>query len=390
MAMKRRKTEDIYGEIKELKSDAGWLYAGLPKFRSLFGRDSIISSLQLLDFDDSIAIETLKILSETQGIVNDRKTFEEPGKIIHEIHEQSEDLNFRQKEVEWLARGRNYFSIDSTPLYVILLVEEMKRRKELIPIFKESLLGAMRWIIDYGLIGKYISYNKPPDGSGPQSMSWRDGIGDVLNRVTSPVSVIGVQSYTYEALSEGSRFMGGTDPEQNLTYRIKGILSALKGHIYDDFTDEDGDFPGIAIGGDGVLSKSITSEPGHLIFSGILDREHEKIIIDRLFEEDMLTQYGIRTMSNKDPYFDQKAYQRGSIWPNDNWIIAYGLMKRGYKNEFTDIRNRMLECSEKMGGLQEFIGVDRDGNIINPDRMRIRPCYPQAWATGSEYYFRTH
>ncbi|MCL4479872.1 MAG: amylo-alpha-1,6-glucosidase, partial [Candidatus Thermoplasmatota archaeon] len=134
----------------------------------------------------------------------------------------------------------------------------------------------------------------------------------------------------------------------------------------------------------------VTSEPGHLILSGILSRDKERIIIDRLFEDDMMTPYGIRTMSTGDPYFDSRAYQRGSIWPNDNWLIAWGLRRRGYLKEYNEIKNRMLECALKLNGLPEYVGVDISGSIIKPDKMRIKPCYPQAWSSGAEIYFRTH
>ena len=389
MKENKRDIEDIRIEIENLKSEAGWLYAGLPKFKSLFGRDSIISSLQLIEYDETIAIKTLAYLSETQGLYEDNSTYEEPGKIIHEIHKDAENINKRQREVQWLKSGKNYFSVDSTPLFIILLTELINKQKSFRQVFLPNLKRAIRWMVDYGITGKYLSYNRPPEGVGPQSMSWRDGIGSILNTVTSPVAVLGVQSYAYEALNRGLKFLG-SDDESDLKEKIKMDISLLKDRTYSDFTDEGETFPGIAIGGDGVLTDCITSEPGHLIFSGILNREQERSIIDRLFDEDLLTPYGIRTISTLDHHFDSKAYQRGAIWPNDNWIIAYGLRKRGYLNEYNEIKKRMLECSEHLGGLPEFIGVDRDNNIIPRNLMRIEPCYPQAWSTGTEYYFLTH
>lgn len=390
MSEKVRNTKSIENEIEQLRSEWGWLYAGLPKFKSLFGRDSIISSLQLLDYDENIGLSTLKVLSETQGKEAISATYEEPGKIIHEIHEGAENIAKRIREVQWLRYGKNYFSVDSTPLYIILLSELMSRRKSLEEMYRNNLIRAVKWILDYGIIDTYLSYNKPIEGSGPLSMSWRDGIGEVLNKVVSPVSVIGVQSYVYDSLSRSLEFMERYNLEYELRERIKMVLYTLREKTFLDFTMDERSYPGIAIGGDGVLTNCITSEPGHLIFSGMLKREEERVIIERLFEEDMLTSYGIRTMSKKDSHFDAKAYQRGAIWPNDNWIIAYGLRKRGYSKEFNEIKNRMLECSEFLNGLPEFIGVNKDDKIIQGKSMRIHPCFPQAWSSGAEYYFLTH
>ncbi|MGP6238817.1 amylo-alpha-1,6-glucosidase [Cuniculiplasma sp. SKW4] len=390
MSEKVRNFVSIGNDIEQLKSEGGWLYAGLPKFKSLFGRDSIISSLQLLDYDENIGLSTLKALSETQGENVINATYEEPGKIIHEIHEDTENIKTRMREVQWLKYGKNYFSVDSTPLYIILLSELMSRRKSLEGMYKNNLIRAMKWILDYGIIDTYLSYNKPIEGSGPLSMSWRDGIGEVLNQVVSPVSVIGVQSYVYNSLNLGLKFLEKYNLEYELRERTKMVLSRLRERTFLDFTTDDGVYPGIAIGGDGVLTNCITSEPGHLIFSGILKREEERVIIERLFAEDILTSYGIRTMSTKDSHFDAKAYQRGSVWPNDNWIIAYGLKNRGYSKEFSEIRNRMVECAEFLNGLPEFIGVTKDDKIIDGKSMRINPCFPQAWSAGAEYYFLRH
>lgn len=374
-------------EIDQLKSASGWLYAGMPRYRALFGRDSIISALQVLDYDEKIAICTADALSELQGKEFNGDILEEPGRIIHEYQDDIQLLNSRKRDVPWLSYGKNYFSIDSTPLFIMLLNEMREKKINIMENLKESMVKSVKWIIEYGINGRYLSYNKMVPGKGPQSMSWRDGIGEVLDRVVSPVSIIGVQSYAYEALKVFKNISGKIgELRDSASERMK----ELKDNLYFDFTMDNEDYPGIAIGGDGSLNNCVTSEPGHLILSGILSRDKERIIIDRLFEDDMMTPYGIRTMSTGDPYFDSRAYQRGSIWPNDNWLIAWGLRRRGYLKEYNEIKNRMLECALKLNGLPEYVGVDISGSIIKPDKMRIKPCYPQAWSSGAEIYFRTH
>ena len=109
-----RVPEDTLQQLESLKSPDGWLYAGLPKFKALFGRDSIISSLELLDFDPTIAVSTIEALVKLQGKDYNSLTMEEPGKIIHEFQTDKELIEKRSRIVPWLSLGKNYFSVDST------------------------------------------------------------------------------------------------------------------------------------------------------------------------------------------------------------------------------------------------------------------------------------
>ena len=90
--------------------------------------------------------------------------------------------------------------------------------------------------------------------------------------------------------------------------------------------------PSLATDGDGVLNRTVTSDPGHLLLSGVLNKKQQTDVVERLFEPDLMTDYGIRCLSLNDANFDSRAYQRGSIWPHDNWIIARGLRENGFKN----------------------------------------------------------
>ncbi|MCL4341679.1 MAG: hypothetical protein M1431_06265 [Candidatus Thermoplasmatota archaeon] len=378
--------EETLRQLESLKSPDGWLYAGLPKFKALFGRDSIISSLELLDFDPSIAVSTIGALIKLQGKDFNSTNMEEPGKIIHEYQTDKELIERRSRIVPWLSLGKNYFSVDSTPLFVILVSELWKKNRNMV---KSEMIAAMskavRWIISHGMNGSFLSYRKPPPDSGLQSQSWRDGIGSILEQMKSPVSVIGVQGYAYLALNlaKGVLKNFGSDHREVLE-EIDEPMNFIRNNLYDNFLTDDNSFLGLAIDGDGVLNRTVTSDPGHLLLSGVLNRKQQTDIVERLCEPDLMTDYGIRCLSLNDANFDSKAYQRGSIWPHDNWIIARGLRDNGFEKQYSDLRRRLLSASEEFHGLPEYFGVSRDGRLIEQDKMRIKACFPQAWSVGSQ------
>jgi glycogen debranching enzyme len=256
----------------------------------------------------------------------------------------------------------------------------------------KSVADALSWIIRDGMNGSFLSYRKPPQDSGLQSQSWRDGIGSMLEQMKSPVSVIGVQGYAYRALRKARELIPGEFPDNHstLTEAVDDALNFLQENVYDYFSLYDENYLGLAIDGDGVLNQAITSDPGHLLFSGILTRSQQESIVGRLFEPDLMTDYGIRCLSSKDRNFDPRAYQRGSVWPHDNWIIAIGLKECGYSKEYAELRERMIRASEFIGGLPEYFGVSPDGHILPTSRVRIKPCFPQAWSTGALHYFTSH
>ncbi|MCW6168269.1 MAG: hypothetical protein LVQ96_01505 [Thermoplasmatales archaeon] len=390
--MKKNINEGLSKEISELKSREGYLYAGLPKFRALFGRDSIISSWELLDYDPGIAIKTLNALASLQGKKVVAETGEYPGKILHEYYDDPLVYEERKKVIPWLKRGPSFFSVDSTPLFIILFSEARQRKKmRFSKQLTTSVDNALSFLLNYGFGNYFLGYEKAVIGGGLQSQSWRDGIGDIMDRLKSPVSPVGVQGYAYYALVKMKEIMREgiyrssldlTETIENTERRIRDLRENLDNYFWIDETS----YYALACDGDGVAETAVTSDPAHLLFSGMLSRKREKDIIQRIFEDDMITEFGVRSLSSKDPRFDAKAYQRGAIWPQDNWIIAMGLKRRGYLKEYREIRERIIAAYIKMGKMPEYFSVTRDGTLIY-DNLRIAPCYPQAWSTGAMISF---
>lgn len=377
-------SSDLRGQLVELASPEGWLYAGLPKFRRLFGRDSIIAARQMMYSDPEIAKHTLLKLCTLQGKSYVAETGEENGKIPHEhLGDNVKGLEQHLKRVPWLKAGStNYFSVDSTPMFLMLADQYFRKTgdKDFISGILEHIKNAVDWMINDGIFNNMLVYHKSRQGLGLQSQSWRDGIGSILDSAKDPVAVVGVQGYFIEALDSAIHMVKHFDfalDAENLAELRNDAIEAVENYFY---LDETGYFA-LAVDGDGVAVTNVTSDPGHLLHSMSLSTSSTNKIISRLMEPDLMTPYGIRSMSSEDPQFDSRAYHRGSIWPHDNWLIAEGMKKTGHLNEYNRIRDAMLASYEELGSIPEYYGVDRKGKLIPIERLRVKPCDPQAWST---------
>lgn len=375
--------KELEQEIELLKSPKGYLYAGLPKFKALFGRDSLITGWELMEWRGDFPNNAVRALSELQGRRTNLKTGERSGKIPHEHFDSYSEYIKRKREVKWIPKGPNYFSVDSTPLYVIVACLQLEHFPRSIKgEIQDSIVKALKFLVDNAGLTGFLTYEK--NDSTLQSQSWRDGIGDILNRLKSPVATVGAQGYLFKALDSGLDLTKGDRRHQSeLMMSMKQHISDLPDLLETRFWIDENSYYALATDGDGVAERAITSDPGHLLFSGVLSKRRERDVIDALFDSDMITDYGIRTLSTKDRRFDAKAYQRGSIWPQDNWIIAGGLKSRGYLNQYREIREKVLYAYERMGKMPEYFGVDRGGKLIPAREMRVVPCYPQSWSTGA-------
>jgi glycogen debranching enzyme len=358
-------------EIKKLKDRKGFLKAGLPRLDWLFGRDSLIAAWQLLDWNPGICKATLEILSQLQGkVINDERE-EEPGKIIHET-----DL-----EKDWHPKGffpfPYYGSVDSTPLYLIVFSFYFKKTKDkkFLRSRWENILMALNWMEDYGDKDKdyFLEYQrKNPKGQFHQG--WKDCVEDHL-KIEPPVAIVEAQGYQYLALKEISE-IAEMRKDLDLAKKLRERAKNLKEEFNKKFWMKDIKYFALALDGKKEQRKAITSNPGHLLFTGILEEDKIKSVVYRLFEPDLWSPYGIRTHSIREPDFDSESSHLGAVWPHDNWIIAQGLKEPGLKKELTRIKEAIFSAYKEIGFLPEYYGV-RGEKIIRVSEA----CYPQAWAT---------
>ena len=363
-------------ELEKLKHPRGFLLAGLPRFNKLFGRDSLIVSWQLLDYDPNIAKNTLEVLSEFQGNRTDDLSEEEPGKILHEHIIGTNKHPIRNWPFPY------YGSIDSTLLYLVLFYFyfEKTKDKDFINKHWSNILRAIDWIFDYGDKDKnlFIEYQrKNPEGLFNQG--WKDS--DFI-KPKQPVEIVEVQGYQYFALIKIAELNEFLNKDSNFSQKLKQRANNLKEKFNQDFWMEEKKYFALGLDGDKKQIQYITSNPGHLLFTEIVHQDKVDFVVKRLFAQDMWTAYGIRTHSSLEENFDPLSYHCGSIWPHDNWIIAKGLKKLGYLKEYELIKEAILKVYKEVGYVPEYYTAI-DQKLIVKGFKEKEPDYPQAWATGA-------
>lgn len=358
--MKEEIKNKLFIEINKLKAPEGYLRAGYPSYFTLFGRDSLISAWQMIEIDPLIAKNTLKILAKYQGKITNNKSEEEPGKILHEHW-------FKRKDKSALSHWQfPYFgSVDSTPLFIILAekyFEKTNDKKFLLQIW-DNIVSALNWLSVYGDPDQdnLIEYKrKNPYGLFHQG--WRDGAEDHL-KIIPPVAIVEVQGYAYAAYKAGIKLAEHFTKSDFLARLWTEKANMLKEKFQKDFWFEEESYYYLALDKNKNPRKAISSNPGHLLFSGIVQQEARQKLVERLFKDDLFTPYGIRTLSENDPDFDYSSYHLGSIWPHDNWIIYCGLKQSGFLDEAEQIKQALLLAYKELGHIPELFAV-KNNKII--------------------------
>ena len=363
----------LINELNQLKTPYGFLLAGLPHFNKLFGRDSLIVSWQLLGHDPNIAKSTLEVLSKFQGQKIDDFSEEEPGKILHEhiigaIKHPTRNWPFPY-----------HGSIDATLLYLILFYFyfEKTKDKEFIEKHWSHIEKAIDWIFNYGDKDNdlFLEYQRR-NPEGLYNQGWKDS---EFIKEKPPIAIVEVQGYQYFALIKIAELVEIFN--KNFVYKLKERALQLKKKINKTFWMEDKKYFALGLDGDKKQIKYITSNPGHLLFTEIVDKDKIDFILQKLFSPELWTPYGIRTHSIYEENFNPLSYHLGSVWPHDNWIIAQGLKKLGYLEEYNKIKTALLKAFETIGYLPEYYGVI--DNKIQLENLEKIPDYPQAWSSGA-------
>ena len=351
----------------------GYLKAGYPRFMRLFGRDSLIVSNQLLEIDPSICRSTLEILSEFQGKKFDAVSEEEPGKIVHE----TDPGKSHHPQYEWIPFPY-YGSIDSTPWFLITFGKYLEKNAnpEFLNQYRQNIQAAADWMetkINSDPSG-FLRYQRKQKNGQLFHQGWKDSFFDHL-KIQPPVAMVEVQGYGYLALKEAANLLNNEKYNQQAT--------ELKKRFNERFWMEDKKYFALALDGENQQKETITSNPGHLLFTGILEKDKVGLVVKRLFEPDMWTPYGIRTQSTKELDFDYRGYHLGPIWPHDNWIIAQGLKQLGYQGEYQKVKDAVLAACQEFGLMPELYAVTPEGKLEEIEKA----CKFQAWASGAVLEF---
>ncbi len=372
----RKSTEDLKMLLLDTKYGK-FPAAGLPWFATIFGRDSLIFTLQTMDVFPEISHSILKILAMTQSKSTDDQKDALPGKIIHEIRVGEYALSDK------VPFSTYYGSIDATPLFLMAIGKYSKLYgKSIFEELRDSIELAARYI-DENVDSRGYLYYKSKSSNGLSNQGWKDS-GDSMvfydgRLAKPPVKLVEVQSYLYEAYQTLAQFYKG---QKSLEYLSKAKL--LKMHFNEDFWMEKEKFFVLALDGEGKQVDSVTSNPGHCLMTGIVDEERARFIVERLMKPDMFSGFGIRTMSSGMFAYNPISYHNGSVWPHDTSIIMIGMWERGFKKEAKILAKSLLNVSEYFDWrLPELFGGNskKEGNII-PYPVA---CSPQLWAVGTGF-----
>jgi glycogen debranching enzyme len=356
--------------------------AGMPWFMTVFGRDTIITCLQTLIFGPELARTALQALAELQAREDDPGRDAEPGKIVHEVRTG-------KAAKHWF--DRYYGTVDATPLYLVLLNEVWQWTDDsaLVRELKPAALAALAWIDEWGDRDGdgFVEFERrAPRGLSVQS--WKDS-GDSQRFhdgtvAEPPISPCEVQGYVYDAKRRIAEISRVVWRDRALAERLDREADELKVRFDEAFwVEERGGFYALALDRGKRRVDSLTSNIGHLLWSGIVPDEKVPIVVDRLMSEPLWSGWGVRTMSADDAGFNPLSYHNGTVWPHDNSLIAWGLARNGYWSDCHRLVRRMFDAAVHFDfELPEvFAGLARSETpfpIAYPTAAR-----PQAWAAGT-------
>jgi len=359
--------------------------AGLPWFMTMFGRDSIFTSLQAIPFTPELAATTLRALGDWQGVRLDDFRDEDPGRILHEMR-YGEMTAFEER-----PHSPYYGCADATPLYVVLLdeYERWTGDRALVRELEIEARAALNWIDEYAdLQGTgYVWYQRRNEKTGLENQCWKDSWDSISARDGKlpgfPRATCELQGYAYDAKVRGARLAREIWKDRELADKLEKEAADLKRRFNRDFWVEDGEYFALALGPDGEKVDALASNNGHLLWSGIVDKSKAKTVAQHLLGPRLFSGWGVRTLAEGEGRYNPIGYHVGTVWPFDNSFIAWGLRRYGFKEEAATIAAGILEAAEFFDGrLPEAFGGYARSQTKYPVQYPTA-CSPQAWSTGT-------
>lgn len=371
-------------------SDEAWVpAAGVPWFVTLFGRDSLTVSYQNMAVSAGFARGALKRLAEYQATERDDWRDAQPGKIMHEIR-FGELAHFHK-----IPFTPYYGTADATILYLIVLSETYRWTGDLnlLKEFQQTAENCLHWIDHYGdLDGDGFQEYKTFSSLGYNNIGWKDAADAVVyadgTQVKQPKGLCELQGYVYDAKTRMAEIFQALGDEKK-GHELLQQAETLKRKFNEAFWMEDQGCFAYGLDPQKKQITSIASNAGQCLWSGIADQDKAGRTAQRLLQEDMWSGWGIRTISSKNPAYNPYLYQLGSVWPQDNGIIAAGFKRYGLADEANKVIRGIFDAINRFESYRPpevFAGIHRKGDTDFPVLYPGGANIPQAWATGSVFH----
>jgi glycogen debranching enzyme len=355
--------------------------AGMPWFMTVFGRDTLITSLQTLLFGPELAVGALTTLAELQATHDDPGVDAEPGKIPHEVRRG-------KAATTWFPIY--YGSADATPLFLILLSEVWRwtRDDRLAHTLREPALAALGWIDSYGDRDGdgFVEYERRTP-YGLENQSWKDS-GDSQRfhdgrYAVPPICAVEIQGYVYDAKRRLSELARDVWQDGQLAARLDDEAKELARRFDASFWLDERQAYALALDGDKTPVDAVCSNMGHLLWSGIVPPERQAVLARQLTSGPLWSGWGVRTMSADEAAYNPLSYHNGTVWPHDTSLVAWGLERNGFRGETGKLCQALFDAARWFdGSLPEvFAGFGRQETpfpVSYPTASR-----PQAWAAAA-------
>jgi glycogen debranching enzyme len=370
--------------------------AGIPNFVTLFGRDSLLTALFTLQFQPEYAKQALLALAAYQGNKDDPATEEEPGKIMHEL---------RQGELTRLGHTPHtpsYSTLDATPLFIILYDAYLQRTGDMAlgGALRPNVRAALAWL-ERNTQGNRDGFLMQRDGQQQggrtlKNIGWKDSQYSLRHRLQNgklidppyPVAPVEVQAQVQQAWQAGARAF----PEKSATYTAR---AAKMRQAFQEFWQPQQQWPASAMDAAGKPVASVASNGAQALWSDVFPTWQAQQIQERAQQPDLLSGWGMRTLSSNEAAYNPISYHNGTIWPQDNALIALGA-KRNHCEALTQaLCDQSLQAArvfpenrlpELYAGLprHDLKGIQETGILEYPET-----CTVQAWASAAPYAFLT-